>query len=136
VRLVELFQPRLKRLVQFADDARPFLSDDIFMDEAAARKHLKPDLRLPLADMRRAFAGASTFDKVTLEAELRAAADRSAVKPGALIHATRVAVTGRTVSPGLFEVLELLGRDRAVARLGAALARIDQPVPETQGGDS
>ena len=48
LRLVALFQPRLKRLVQFADDALPFLTDDLAIDEAAARKHLKAELRQPL----------------------------------------------------------------------------------------
>ena len=46
-------------------------------------------------------------------------AESGGVKAGALIHATRVAVTGRAVSPGLFEVLALLGRDRVVERLVA-----------------
>jgi len=48
---------------------------------------------------------------------LRALADERGIKPGSLIHATRVAVTGQAVSPGLFEVLELMGRERVVARL-------------------
>jgi glutamyl/glutaminyl-tRNA synthetase len=49
---------------------------------------------------------------------LRAVASERNVKAGALIHATRVAVTGRTASPGLFEVLVLIGRERTLARLG------------------
>ena len=51
-----------------------------------------------------------------LETALRGTAEQQGVKAGALIHATRVAVTGRAVSPGLFEVLELLGRERTVTR--------------------
>ena len=57
------------------------------------------------------------FDELTLERELRALADARGVKAGTLIHATRLAMTGRMVSPGLFEMLALLGRDRVVARL-------------------
>jgi glutamyl/glutaminyl-tRNA synthetase len=49
-------------------------------------------------------------------------ADARAIKPAALIHATRVAVTGQSVSPGIFEVLELMGRDRVVSRLADALS--------------
>ena len=124
LRLAELFQPRLKRLVHFVDEAGPFLSDNVMVDEAAARKHLTPDIRQPLAELRAAFAATSSFDKVTLEAELRQSAGRLGLKPGALIHATRVAVTGRAVSPGLFEVLELLGRDRALGRLDLAVERL------------
>ena len=48
---------------------------------------------------------------------LRSTADERGIKPALLIHATRVAVTGRAVSPGLYEVLELLGQERVCARL-------------------
>jgi glutamyl-tRNA synthetase len=125
VQLAGLFQPRVKRLVQFVDEAMPLLSDEIAVDEAAARKHLKPDVREPLAALRAAYETLPAFDKAALEAELRALADRSGVKAAALIHATRVAVTGRGASPGLFEVLELLGRSRILARLDAAIERLN-----------
>ena len=61
-----------------------------------------------------------TFDAATLEPALRALADARGIKPGVLIHATRVAVTGQGNSPGIFDVLELIGKDRVVARLRAA----------------
>ena len=60
--------------------------------------------------------------RATTEATLRAVAEAGGLKFGALVHATRIAVTGRAVSPGLFETLVLIGRDRVVARL-EALAR-------------
>jgi glutamyl-tRNA synthetase len=62
------------------------------------------------------------FDEPHVEAAVRGTAAARSVKAAALIHATRVAVTGRTSSPGLFEVLALLGRDRTLARLDALLA--------------
>ena len=67
-------------------------------------------------------AALETFDPASTEAALRALADARGVKAGVLIHAVRVAVTGKTASPGLFEVLALLGRDRVHARLAAARA--------------
>ena len=134
VQLAALFQPRLKRLVHFPDDARPLLSDDVAIDDAAAAKHWKPEIRQPLSDLRAAFAIAPSFDKAALETQLRAVADRSGVKAAALIHATRVAVTGRAVSPGLFEVLELLGRERTLVRLDRALLAIPAS-PDTPAGD-
>jgi glutamyl-tRNA synthetase len=57
------------------------------------------------------------FDEQHVEAAVRRTAEQQDIKAAPLIHATRVAVTGRTASPGIFEVLVLLGRDRTVARL-------------------
>ena len=71
--------------------------------------------------MARRVRDVTPFDAATLESALRALAEARGIKAGALIHATRVAVTGQAVSPGLFEVLELIGRDRVVSRLADAL---------------
>ena len=57
------------------------------------------------------------FDESDVEAAVRGTAAERGIKAGMLIHATRVAVTGRMASPGLFEVLVLLGRDRTVQQL-------------------
>ena len=67
-----------------------------------------------------ACAELATFDPASIEAALRAVADARSVKAASLIHASRVAVTGKAVSPGLFEVLALLGRIRVRERLVAA----------------
>jgi glutamyl/glutaminyl-tRNA synthetase len=61
------------------------------------------------------------FTSGALESALRTLADSHGVKAAALIHATRVAVTGRAVSPGLFDVLELMGRERVTARVRDAV---------------
>ena len=67
-----------------------------------------------------AFSGLADFDVVSTETALRGVAEARGVKAGALIHAVRVAVTGKAVSPGLFEVLALIGRARVHDRLAAA----------------
>jgi glutamyl-tRNA synthetase len=126
LQLVELFKPRLKRLTTFPDDARPFLVEPLEFDEAAVKKHLiKQELAEPLSAYRRAIEQSESLGKDELEQALRRVAEDHRVKPGTLIHATRVAATGRAVSPGLFEVLELLGRDRTLARLAAASSMIE-----------
>jgi len=61
-------------------------------------------------------SGPNRFDPPTLEAELRALADKRGIKAGTLIHATRVLVTGQAVSPGIFDVLAVVGRDRVLRR--------------------
>jgi glutamyl-tRNA synthetase len=120
-RLLELFRPRIKLLPQFVEDARPFLEAEVAFDEAAVKKHLSAvGMRAHIDELAGAFDRASSFDPSTLEAVLRSTAEARGVKAAALIHATRVAVTGRAVSPGLFEVLELLGSKRVRARLDRA----------------
>jgi glutamyl-tRNA synthetase len=67
---------------------------------------------------------AEPFDAPTLEAELGALAERLGTKPRDLYQPLRVAITGTTVSPGIFESLAALGRDQACARVQAVLERL------------
>jgi glutamyl-tRNA synthetase len=122
-RLVELLRPRARRLDEFADLARPYLVDVVMYEPDAVAKHLgAPGLREHVAALVDALRAVEPFDEASVEAALRGTATARGLKAGALIHATRVAVTGRTTSPGLFEVLALLGRDRTVARLEQLVA--------------
>ena len=119
--VLELLKPRAKRLDDFVAQGRFFFSDAIEYDAAAVDKHLRvPGMDDHLAALDAALAALETFDPASIEAALRAAAEARGVKAASLIHAVRVAVTGKAVSPGLFEVLALLGRDRVHARLAAA----------------
>jgi glutamyl-tRNA synthetase len=115
---IELLRPRVKKLGDFIDGGRFFFSDEVAYDPAAVEKHLRvPHLADHVAALRDALASIEPFDRATIEESLRSLAAERVVKPAGLIHATRVAATGRAASPGLFEVLELLGRARTIARL-------------------
>jgi glutamyl-tRNA synthetase len=117
-RLLELLRPRAKRLTDFVEQARPLLNDDVIYEQEAVDKHLgAADLGGHLAALVETLERASPYDEVQVEAAVRGTAASRGIKAGALIHATRVAVTGRTQSPGLFEVVAWLGRDRTRARL-------------------
>ncbi len=121
LRVLELLQPRARKLGQFVDDGRPFFDETISFDDAAVEKHLAvPGMRAHLQTLVSRFSEAQPFDRQSSELVLRSTADERGLKPALLIHATRVAVTGRGVSPGLYEVLELLGQDRVRARLDRA----------------
>jgi nondiscriminating glutamyl-tRNA synthetase len=74
-----------------------------------------------LRGARRALADATPFDVGTIETAVRAAAGTLRVESKALIHPLRVALTGKTVGPGLFELVEVLGKDRALHRLDRAI---------------
>jgi glutamyl-tRNA synthetase len=117
-RLLELLRPRAKRLTEFVEQARPLLNELVEYEPDAIEKHLSsPDLASHLAALLASLDGATAFDEAQIEAAVRGTAAARGLKAGALIHATRVAVTGRTQSPGLFEVLAWLGRDRTCARM-------------------
>ena len=117
-RLIDLLRPRAKRLTDFVDLARPFLADTVEYEPEAVQKHLSaPDLGQHVAALAEFLRTVNPFDEPHVEAAVRGSAAERGIKAGALIHATRVAVTGRTASPGLFEVLVLLGRERTVRRL-------------------
>jgi glutamyl/glutaminyl-tRNA synthetase len=119
--VLELLRPRAKRLDDFATQGALFFSDAVEYDAAAVDKHLRgPGTDAHLESIDTALASLETFDPASTEAALRSLADARGVKAGVLIHAVRVAVTGKTASPGLFDVLSLLGRDRVRARLAAA----------------
>ena len=116
--VLALLVPRAKRLTDFAPQAAFFFGDEIAYDEAAVAKHLKVEgAAAHLSALAAALAVLPEFDIASTEAALRGVAEARGIKAGALIHAVRVAVTGKTVSPGLFEVLTLVGRTRVHERL-------------------
>jgi glutamyl-tRNA synthetase len=117
-RLLDLLRPRASRTVDFVELARPLVSDTVEYEAAAVEKHLSsPGLRDHVAALAGALRTVDPFDELHVEAAVRGSAAERGIKAGLLIHATRVALTGRTTSPGLFEVMVLLGRERTVERL-------------------
>jgi len=108
----------VKRLTEFVEQARPLLTDAVAYEPDAVEKHLSSsDLARHMTALVETLDAATAFDEAHIEAAVRGTAAARGIKAGALIHATRVAVTGRTQSPGLFEVLAWLGRERTRARL-------------------
>ncbi|HEX5045465.1 MAG TPA: glutamate--tRNA ligase [Candidatus Polarisedimenticolaceae bacterium] len=119
-RVLALLQPRARTLEDAITQGRPFFDpgDVLPYDPQAAAKHLKGEkLAEAMAALRARFASERAWEATGLEAALRETAERFAMPWGKLIHPTRLAVTGQGASPGLFEVLELLGRERTLARL-------------------
>jgi glutamyl-tRNA synthetase len=115
---IDLVKSRARKLADIVPQLRPFICDSIDRDPTAVAKHLSaPDLGPHMAAWRDRLSAVSPFDPATIESALRSVAEERGIKAGVLIHATRVAVTGQAVSPGIFEVLALVGRDRVVERL-------------------
>ena len=121
-RLVELLRPRVKRLSDFVDQGRPLLASSVEYQPEAIEKHFSSaDSAGHLAALVPVLDAVSPFDEPHVEAAVRGTAAERGIKAGSLIHAVRVALTGRTASPGLFEMMTLLGRGETLARLNALL---------------
>jgi glutamyl/glutaminyl-tRNA synthetase len=120
--VLELLKPRARRLDDFLIQGNFFFSDKVQYNPEAVEKHLRaPGIGARLTALQAAFSGLAAFDPASIEAALRSVADTLGVKAATLIHAVRVAVTGQVVSPGLFDVLALIGRDRVRARISTAV---------------
>ncbi len=99
-----------------------FLFDGPVDDPAARERWLGPEGRSALGDARAALAGISSFDEASLAEALEAVIRDRAAKPRDVYQPLRVAISGTTVSPGIFESLALLGRDESLRRIDRALA--------------
>jgi glutamyl-tRNA synthetase len=118
-RVLRLVLPRVKRLPDFVGQASPFLTEGVAYDPDAVRKHLTlADLDEQVSALAVALdSDADPWDEATIERVLRGVADARRIKAATLIHAARIAATGKAVSPGIFEVLALLGKPLTLARL-------------------
>jgi glutamyl/glutaminyl-tRNA synthetase len=119
-RVLALLRPRARTLEDCVTLGRPFFdpSDTFPYDPQAEAKHLKGDgLAAAMVALRERLGAEPEWTAAALESALRETAERLSLPWGKLIHPTRLAVTGLGASPGLFEVLELLGRERSLARL-------------------
>jgi len=121
---VTTVKERAKTLIEVVDLARFYLTDEITIDPAAATKFLKPPIKPVLQDLRDALARVAPWDVETLTATFNQVIERHGLALGKVAQPVRVAVTGTSASPGIFEVLDVLGRQRTIARLDAAIASI------------
>ncbi|SDZ99885.1 MULTISPECIES: glutamate--tRNA ligase [unclassified Mycobacterium] len=117
----DLIQTRIVVLGDAWDLVKFFNDDAYVIDEKSAAKELKPEAAAVLDATLSALAGVGEWNTANIEAALKAALlDGLELKPRKAFGPIRVAVTGATVSPPLFESMELLGRERSLARLQAA----------------
>jgi glutamyl-tRNA synthetase len=101
-----------------------YFRDEIVCDAEAAKKSFVPENKPLLEKLRNAFAALNAFDATTLETALKETAKQLGVKAGALIHPTRLAVTGNPHGPSLYHLLEVLGKEKTLARIECALGNI------------
>ena len=116
-RMVETLRERVSTLKELLESAHYYLADDLVFDEAAVAKLLVPDAAPLLQALLGRLEALSVWGAESLEEAFRAVAEEQGQKLGKLAQPVRVAVTGGKKSPGIFDVLDVLGRDRTLARL-------------------
>jgi glutamyl-tRNA synthetase len=120
---VKTVKKRSKTLVEMAEGAL-FYFKDISYDKEADDKFLRPELVDLLEDLLSDLKGATSFDQRTLEEILSAFIETHGIKLGAVAQPLRVILTGKTISPGIFEIMEVMGQDTVIARLSRGISHI------------
>lgn len=122
--VVGLLKERVRRLQDFVSLGSYFFLDDFPYDAEAEAKQFSPASADLLEQLSNEFATAEPFTHQSLEAALAKVAETAGVKKAALIHPTRLAVSGMPVGPSLYDLLATLGRDRVLGRMKKTIAYI------------
>lgn len=130
LQVIELMQGRLHTLNDFFEYSAFFFDDKVTYDKAALDKYWSDPVSVMdfLAAIRNQLEALPSFENQDIETMLRKLAESRHLKAAALIHPLRVALTGCSVSAGIFEVAALLGKKRCLARLEAALSFLEHPL--------
>jgi glutamyl-tRNA synthetase len=124
--LVELLRVRSRTLREMAEQARAYVHDELTFDDAAVAKHWKDTdtVTQRFDSLRERWGRVKDWNAATLEETLRAYSEQQGVSAGKVIHPLRVALTGGAASPGIFQIAQLLGKERVLRRIDGALLRL------------
>jgi glutamyl-tRNA synthetase len=124
--LIDLLRVRARTINDIVRQAEPYLRDTITYDAEAVAKQWKDRAASAelLSVVRTQLAATDSWTTASLEHALRTLAEGRGVAAGKVFQPLRVALTGLTVSPGIFDVLVMLGRDRALSRIDTAIAHL------------
>lgn len=130
-RVIATLQPRSKTLEEMADQARFYFEGKVDYDPAAVKKVFKPAAIEPLQRLVAELDKLDRFGEAALEAAFAAVMEVTGLKLGKIAQPVRLALTGRTASPGIFETIEALGREKTMDRLRRALALLENMQGQT-----
>ncbi|MDD5423317.1 MAG: glutamate--tRNA ligase [Candidatus Omnitrophica bacterium] len=123
LRVINLYKVRIKTFSEFPPLVDYFFTDNYSVEEKGVEKHLKPaESKAILRDFADRIEKVTDFSHSALEQECRKMAEEKALKAGQIIHPTRVAISGKTTGAGLFEMMEVLGKDKVISRMNKAAA--------------
>jgi len=118
---IETLRPRSKTLLEMADGSVFYFTDEFQYDEKAAKKFLKPALIDPVEQITAQLKQLELFDEKSLENVFAKVMETTGLKFGKIAQPVRVALTGKTVSPGIFEMIWALGKEKTITRLESVI---------------
>ena len=124
IKVVRSLKERMRRLTEFVDKGRFYFTERFDYEDKGVAKHFsRPGVIADLETLAKAFKEipAEKFDPERTEQALRALAELQSRKPAELIHPLRLALTGMTTGPGMFEVMDILGSELCLARITRAV---------------
>jgi len=121
---VATVKPRSKTLVDMADRTAFYFQSEIEYERKGDDKFLKPDVLRLLEDLRDRLSRSTEFSQSNLEQVFKVFLEEKGIKLKTIAQPLRVALTGKTASPGLFEIMEVLGKEAVLDRLDRALVHI------------
>ena len=135
-KIVETLKTRSKTMEDMADGAMFYFAKDLDYDIKAAKKFLKTSSLEPLKLLVKNLCAVDSFTKEGLEDAFKKVMETTGLKLGKIAQPVRVALTGKTARPGIFEILEVLGKDKSVSRLEKAINYINETTDNPENGDS
>lgn len=122
--VTKTLRERAKTLLEMADQAEFYLRDDFQTEEKAQKKHLTPNIKEPLQILLARLEATPEIDEKGLEEIFKDIAEAKGLKLGAIAQAVRVTLTGKSVSPGIYEVMRILGKEEVLKRLSKAIKKL------------
>jgi glutamyl-tRNA synthetase len=121
---IDTLKERSKTLIELAASLRYYIAEDVEYDEKAKAKFLKEESRGMLVELKDGLAALADFSEDTIEQLFKEIVERHETKLGKLAQPVRVALTGTKQSPGIYEVIGVLGKEKTLKRLERAVESI------------
>ena len=120
---------------EMAEGARFYFQEQVSYEEKGDRKFLKPNVLELMVEIRGRLEKTDDFTQKGLESVFSGFLEEKQVKLGQIAQPLRVALTGKTASPGLFEVMEALGKEKVIRRLTDVISHIKENASANSGSD-